>query len=292
MDGSEEFRISLAGAQEKTALLLWNGHWHVPHGTTPTTHILKPQIGRLPGGIDFSQSVENEYLCLKLAAALGLPAANAEIRAFAGRNVLVVERFDRVWTRDGRLLRVPQEDCCQALSVPPTRKYETEGGPSMTAILDLLKGSDQPEEDRRAFFKAQILFWLMAATDGHAKNFSLFLRAGGRFRLAPLYDVMSTQPALDSGQLQRNKMKLALAVGTRRHYAVHEIAPRHFIESAERSGLSGTVVRDIFRDIRAEAEDAISRVMAALPPGFPDEIATSVLTGLQARLQLTEQVEA
>ena len=206
--------------------------------------------------------------------------------------MLVVERFDRVWTRDGRLLRVPQEDCCQALSVPPTRKYETEGGPSMTAILDLLKGSDQPEEDRRAFFKAQILFWLMAATDGHAKNFSLFLRAGGRFRLAPLYDVMSTQPALDSGQLQRNKMKLALAVGTRRHYAVHEIAPRHFIESAERSGLSGTVVRDIFRDIRAEAEDAISRVMAALPPGFPDEIATSVLTGLQARLQLTEQVEA
>jgi hypothetical protein len=110
----QEFRISLAGVQEKTALLYWKNKWHVPHGTTATTHIIKPQIGRLPNGIDLTNSVENEYLCLQLVAALGLPVAKSRIVDFAGRRVLAIERFDRTWTRDGRLLRLPQEDCCHA----------------------------------------------------------------------------------------------------------------------------------------------------------------------------------
>ena len=105
----EEFRISLAGAQEKTALLLLNGRWHVPHGTTATTHIIKPEIGLLKNGLDLTLSVENEYLCLKLVAALGLPVTKAEMAQFGGRKALVVERFDRRWTSDGRLLRLPQE---------------------------------------------------------------------------------------------------------------------------------------------------------------------------------------
>lgn len=123
----QEFRISLAGAQEKTALLYWNGRWHVPHGTTATTHIIKPQIGRLPNGIDLSHSVENEHFCLALVAALGLPAAKSKILDFTGQRVLAIERFDRTWTRDGRLLRLPQEDCCQALSVPPSRNTRPTG---------------------------------------------------------------------------------------------------------------------------------------------------------------------
>jgi hypothetical protein len=106
-------------------------------------------------------------------------------RSFKGNRVLVVERFDRVWTKDNRLLRLPQEDCCQALSVPPTRKYEADGGPGIANVLELLKASDDPDTDRRLFLKAQIMFWLLAATDGHAKNFSIALRPGGRFRLTP-----------------------------------------------------------------------------------------------------------
>src|SRR5262249_45392510 len=213
------------GAQEKTAFLFWKDRWHVPHSATPTTHIMKPQIGKLSNGIDLTRSVENEYLCLKLIAAFGLPSANVAIADFKGYRALVVERFDRLWTkeRSKRLLRLPQEDCCQALSVPPTRKYETDGGPGIADVLEMLKGSDDPDADRRMFLKAQILNWLLAATDGHAKNFSIFLRPGGRFRLAPLYDVMSAQPARDAGQLQRNKMKLALAVGERQHYVVEDI---------------------------------------------------------------------
>ena len=94
----ESFRISIAGAQEKTALLRWNRRWCKPRGTTATTHIFKPSIGKRPNGVDLTSSVENEYLCLKILNALGLPAANAEMQTFGDRRVLIVERFDRLWT--------------------------------------------------------------------------------------------------------------------------------------------------------------------------------------------------
>lgn len=289
VDEDEEFRISLAGAQEKTALLFWKNKWHVPHGTTPTTHIMKPQIGMLPNGIDLTRSVENEYLCLKLTQAFGLPSAHVAITDFKDRRVLVVERFDRHWTADKRLLRLPQEDCCQSLSVPPTRKYESEGGPGIVEILDLLKASDEPEADRLQFLKAQILFWLLAATDGHAKNFSLFLLPGGRFRLTPLYDVMSVQPAADTGQLRRNQMKFALAVGDNRHYVITEILPRHFAQTAARSGLSASVVRTIFDELLGAKKAAVKKVLNELPAGYPEELASSIVNGLNARARMLEK---
>jgi serine/threonine-protein kinase HipA len=291
VDEDEEFRISLAGAQEKTALLFWKKKWHVPHGTTATTHILKPQIGILPSGIDLTRSVENEYFCLKLTSSLGLTSANVAIADFNGNRVLVVERFDRLWTRARRLLRLPQEDCCQSLSVPPTRKYESDGGPGMATILELLKGSDDPEADRRFFLKAQIVFWLLGAPDGHAKNFSVFLRPGGRFRLTPLYDVMSVQPAVDASQLRRNKMKLALAVGDNRHYVVHEIMPRHFLQTAAKSGIPASVVQSILNELLEAEQSAVSKAMEDLPAGFPEEVAQSIVSGLRARLRLVDQSE-
>jgi serine/threonine-protein kinase HipA len=292
VDEDEEFRISLAGAQEKTAFLLWNDKWYVPHGTTATTHIMKPQIGMLPSGIDLSHSVENEYLCIKLAQAFGLPAANVAIADFKDSRVLVIERFDRLWTKDGRLLRLPQEDCCQALSVPPTRKYESDGGPGMPAVLDLLKASDDPDTDRRLFLKAQIIFWLLGATDGHAKNFSIFLQPGGRFRLTPLYDVMSVQPAFDARQLRKNQMKFAMAVGDNRHYLVYEIMPRHFMETAAKSGVPSAFVQSIFDELVGSADAVINQVMKDLPAGFPQEPAESIVGGLRARLRLADATSA
>ena len=288
----EEFRISLAGAQEKTAFLFWKKKWHVPHGITATTHIMKPQIGKLPSGIDLTRSVENEYLCLKLTDAFGLPTTKAAIEDFKGKRVLVVERFDRHWTADKRLLRLPQEDCCQSLSVPPSRKYESEGGPGIVSILDLLKGSDDPEADRRLFLKAQIMFWLLGAIDGHAKNFSVFLKAAGRFRLTPLYDVMSVQPALDAGQLQRKQMKMALAVGQNRHYVVTEIMPRHFEQTPAKSGIPASVVRSIFDEILESGQAAISKVLDDLPAAFPEKLTESIMGGLRSRLRLVERTGA
>lgn len=280
----EDFRISLAGAHEKTALLRWRGRWHLPRGSTATTHILKPQIGMLPNGIDLTQSVENEYICMKLTAAFGLPTAQAEIAEFKNHRVLVVERFDRRWTSDGRLLRLPQEDCCQALSVPPSLKYESDGGPGIRSILSLLNGSDTPEADRRLFLKAQIVFWLIGATDGHAKNFSVFIQPGGRFRLTPLYDVLSAQPARTAGQLQKNKMKMALAVGANRHYTIDSITDRHFVESATSNGIPKETVRDIFDELLEQQDVAIESVVNHLPGSFPEALTQTIVSHLKKRL--------
>jgi serine/threonine-protein kinase HipA len=286
IDADREFRLSLAGAQEKTALLFWKKSWHLPYGTTPTTHILKPQIGKMPGGMDLSQSVENEHLCMRLVRAFGLPAARTEIKDFGSGNVLIVERFDRLWTKDKRLLRVPQEDCCQALGVPPTRKYEADGGPDIRAIMGLLKGSDVPAEDQRRFFKAQVLFWLLAATDGHAKNFSLRLASGGRFVLAPLYDVLSTQPLADSGQLPRGRMRLSMAVGTNRHYAEYSVQPRHYLQTAASCGFPESTVVRIFDELIAEGPRAIDAALSGLPPWFPEKLAASITAGARGRLAM------
>jgi serine/threonine-protein kinase HipA len=279
----EDFRISIAGAQEKTALLRKDGRWYKPVGTAATTHILKPQIGRLPNGIDLSNSVENEYLCLKLIDAFGVPAARTEIADFGERRTLIVERFDRLWARDGRLIRLPQEDMCQALSVPPTRKYQSEGGPGMPSIIELLKGSDRPEDDIALFLRACIMFWLIGATDGHAKNFSIFLGPGGRFRMTPLYDVLTAQPSLDAAQIPRKKFRLAMSAGKSRHYSVHDIVPRHFIQTADLAGVGTSLMRRIFEDISAHAERRTEVVISSLPRHFPAQLVESVRSAIIRR---------
>ncbi|WP_024513285.1 type II toxin-antitoxin system HipA family toxin [Bradyrhizobium sp. ARR65] len=281
----DDFRISVAGAQEKTALL-WDGkRWCKPLRTTPTTHILKPQIGELPNGIDLSKSVENEFYCLRLLAAFGLPVNDAAVKRFGKITALVIERFDRRWTRDGRLLRLPQEDCCQALSVSPSRKYQSDGGPGLVQILDLLKGSDTPDEDRKTVLKAQILFWLIGATDGHAKNFSIFLGPGGSYRLTPLYDVLSAQPSLDARQIERKQMKLAMAVGATNHYRIEGIQGRHFIETGSAAGLSKTTVQTVIEELAAAADGVMERLADELPPRFPKLIHASVSKAVAARLR-------
>jgi serine/threonine-protein kinase HipA len=199
----------------------------------------------------------------------------------------VIERFDRQRTRDGRLLRSPQEDLCQALSVPPELKYQAHGGPGIRDISALLQGSDQPEHDRRAFFKAQVIFWLMAATDAHAKNFSVRLAPGGRFRLTPLYDVLSTQPAHDAGQIRNNAFKMAMFVGDNRHYLVDRILPRHFIQTAARCALPIDVMPALFEEVAAAIPPALDAARNAMPPDFPGRIADRIS---DAMLRRTEEL--
>jgi len=285
LDRDGDFRISVAGAQEKTALLRHDGKWLKPRGTTPTTHLIKTQMGTLPNGIDLSNSVENEYYCLKLMAAFGLKVNKADIHVFGKTKALVVERFDRRWTTDGRLLRIPQEDCCQALSVPPTQKYQNDGGPRMVDVLQLLGRGDRPESDQKAFLKSQILFWLIGATDGHAKNFSIFLGPGGSFELTPLYDVLTAQPSLNGSQIARQQMKLAMSVGDNRHYVLDTIKGRHFIQTARRAGLPEATARDLLHEIAGNAEQAMKTLEEGLPPDFPEEIHRTVQTALRDRLK-------
>lgn len=280
-----DFRISVAGAQEKTALLFHEGQWIKPSGTTPTTHIIKPQIGQLSNGMDLSNSVENEYLCLKLMEAFGLQAAQTEIIQFEDQKALVIERFDRLWAKDGRLIRLPQEDCCQALSIPSTQKYQNEGGLGIVEIMDLLRSSDEPTKDRLDFFKANILFWLIGATDGHAKNFSLGLLPGGRFSMTPIYDVLTVQPTYDAKQIDRRSFRLAMRMGKSNHYKIEDILGRHIFETGLQSGLSKEAVAQLFQEICETASTALSATFEALPAEFPAELTNSITSAVEQRLK-------
>lgn len=281
----DDFRISVAGAQEKTALLRLDGQWLKPHGTTPTTHLFKTQIGKLPNGIDLSNSVENEFYCLQLLRHLGLPVNHAEIATFGQTKALVVERFDRAWS-DGRLIRLPQEDCCQALSVPPARKYQSHGGPGIVAIAELLKGADSPAEDHLTLLQAQLVFWMIGATDGHAKNFSIFLHPGGGYAMTPLYDVLTAQPSLDARQIERKQMKLAMSVGNSNHYSIDEIQTRHFFQTGDTAGLSPSLVRKAVEDVADRMESALTSLESELPGGFPSVLHESVSAGVGRRMRV------
>jgi serine/threonine-protein kinase HipA len=284
LEPERDFRISIAGAQEKTALLRYKDQWWKPSGATPTTHILKKQMGTLPNGLDLSNSIENEFYCLRLLAAFGLPVNHAEISTFGKTKALVIERFDRRWTRDGRLLRLPQEDCCQALSVPPSRKYQNDGGPGISDILRLLKASDTPAEDQKRFLKAQVVFFLIGATDGHAKNFSIFLGPLGRFRLTPLYDILSAQPSLALGQIHKKQMRLAMFAGTNRHYVVDRICGRHFAQTVDRVGLPRGLAKEIMEEVAMRAVAAKQELEESLPLDFPEFIHRTIWDGIDARL--------
>ncbi len=286
LDNSHDFRISIAGVQEKTALLLNEGKWFRPIGTTPTTHIFKTQIGHLPSGIDLSNSVENEYYCLKLMEAFGLSVNKAEIQIFGDTKVLVVERFDRLWAKDGRLIRLPQEDCCQALSIPPTLKYQDQGGPGIKDILLLLNDSDNDQSDRISFFKSQIIFWLIGATDGHAKNFSIYLMPGGGYRLTPFYDVLTAQPSVDLRHIEIKQMKMAMCVGKSRHYKIKEIAGRHFIQTGEQAGLAMNDMLEAMDQIVAAVPKVFDQLENELPAGFPSFINRSVKQAVNKRIKL------
>ena len=248
--------------------------------------MIKPEIGRLPNGMDLSNSVENEFLCLQLMDGFGLCAANVEMTQFDDKKALIVERFDRRWTSDGRLIRLPQEDCCQALSVASTQKYQSEGGPGIAAVMDLQLGSDEPNKDRYDFFKVNVLFWLLGATDGHAKNFSLGLMPGGRFRMTPLYHVLTVQPIIDARQIEPKNFRLAMNFGKSNHYIVPKIVGRHIVETALQSGMSRNVANWHFEELRDTSGRIVDEVFTRLPANFPDELLTAVDRALTTRLRL------
>ena len=287
VDEDEDFRISIAGAQEKTALLQVRGQWCRPLGSTPTTHILKPPIGVTPGrNLDLRQSVENEWLCNQIIRALGLPAAQCEMQDFGARRALVVTRFDRSLRPEGWIARLPQEDFCQAKGVSSDQKYEQMGGPSIETCLEILKGGEAFHEDGRTFLCAQLLFWHLAAIDGHAKNFSLFVLPGGHYRMTPLYDVLSAWPLIGMGpySLQHKKTKLAMAVRNKTaHYKLSEIQYRHWEALALRSGVEGAWPAMLEMTERLNA--ALISVEQRLPDGFPMQFAQEVFQGTRRHLE-------
>jgi len=278
-----DFRISIAGAQEKTALLRIGERWHLPLGSTPTTHIIKFPLGFIWSvRADMTTSVENEWLCQAVLREFGLPVANSEIAHFGRRKVLAVERFDRRWMDDGRwIARIPQEDLCQATGTPVQSKYENDGGPGIRACLGVLSGSNEAKPDQLTFVLAQLAFWLLAATDGHAKNFSIFHERGGAYRMTPLYDVLSIWPVIGDGadQISYRRAKLAMALrGKAAHYSLHEIHVRHWQALAAQTGVADAFDRMVA--LVMMAPDAFDRVGNALPEKFPRHVFNSIRRGV------------
>jgi serine/threonine-protein kinase HipA len=285
-----EFRISIAGAQEKTAFLEYNGRWCRPVGSTPTTHIFKLPLGLVGNRqADFRSSVENEWLCARIVAEYGLPVAACEIATFAGQKALIVERFDRQLHSSGRYwLRLMQEDLAQATGTPWHRKYQADGGPGVIEIARILRGSEQAQQDLAVLFRAQVLFWMLAATDGHAKNYSLRILPGGRYQLTPLYDVLSAWPVIGkkANEIPLEKVKMAMAVpGERPHYLWKSIQRRHFEALGKKLGL-GAETATLIDELAARTEDVASQVDRALPRGFPQSLAERVFAGLRQSARL------
>jgi serine/threonine-protein kinase HipA len=278
---AHDLRLSIAGAQDKTALLWHQGQWLLPHGATPTTHILKPPLGHIgmDRRLDMTTSVENEWLCLRILAAFGLEVPRAAMLQFEDQKVFVIERFDRQLHPSGQWwMRLPQEDFCQVTGTPSHLKYESEGGPGLHTIGTWLQGSSRRVKDLVTLLKTQVLFRMLAATDGHAKNFSIRLLPGAAYHLTPLYDVLSAWPVIGktSSKIAQQKVKLAMALkGKNRHYDMAYIRREHFEKFGNWLGLFSTTSA-LIDDIIERTPTVIETVRQELPTGFPDQIFTSI----------------
>lgn len=290
VDDVEDFRISIAGAQEKAAFLYYKDKWSIPLGPTPTTHIFKLPIGQVQQ-MDLKDSCENEWLCAKIATAFGVSVASCEILHFEEIKALGATRFDRKYSSNRKwIMRLPQEDLCQALGVSSNLKYQADGGPGINEIMELLLGSDNPVRERDTFFRSQVLFWLLAAIDGHAKNFSLFIEPEGKYRLTPLYDIMSAYPLIDKRQLHSQKVKMAMALkGKNNHYHLHSIQRRHFIGAAKSANYPIERAQSILNEMLEKVQPVIDSVSAVIPNDFPKQISDSVFKGMLAMKKTLEK---
>jgi serine/threonine-protein kinase HipA len=245
---SDTGQFSLAGAQPKTALLLDGNRWGIPSGRLPTTHIMKPPTGAFDG------HAENEHICLGLARSLGLPAARSQVMKFGEEIAIVIERYDR--QRQGNdIVRVHQEDICQALGIMPTRKYQNEGGPGPVDIVELLRASSTDREADVATFAEALGFnWLIGGTDAHAKNYSLLL-GGPQVRLAPLYDVASI---LAYDNFDKRKAKLAMKIGG--DYKLDQVGLRQWQKFA--------------RETRLDPDKLVAR-LTSMAKQLPDEVSAA-----------------
>lgn len=184
--GDDGLRLSLAGAQDKLAVGFENGHITLMKNGQPTTHILKPVIGHV------TDSVHNEFFCMRLAKMVGLDVPFADMHFVNGTPYYIVERYDRTRQKDGGITRIHQEDFCQAMGILPELKYEREGGPTIAQCQQIItRHSAQPAADQIKLLDMVIFNYLIGNADAHGKNFSL-LYHGIKPVLAPAYDLLST----------------------------------------------------------------------------------------------------
>jgi serine/threonine-protein kinase HipA len=269
-DEDGEIRLSLAGAQDKLPVVIADDRVGITSGRTPSTHILKMPIARFHG------TVVNEAFCLALGRLLGVPTVDAWPRRAGDSPYLLVRRYDRTRQSDGSVVRLHQEDFCQALAIPSERKYEVEGGPSLVDCFRLVRrATTVPAAHALVLLDAVGLNFLVGNHDAHGKNFSL-LRSPARTELAPFYDMLSTvaYPGL--------ARKAAMAIGGERR--PDYVRRRHLDRLCEEAGLGGAAVRRRLLAMAREAPDAARVVRATLAEdGWDDPVLDVVLDVVDRR---------
>ncbi|MFS0698945.1 type II toxin-antitoxin system HipA family toxin [Cellulomonas sp. 179-A 4D5 NHS] len=260
-------RWSLSGANSKFTLARGvDGRWNEALGAAPSTHIVKP------GLTEYRAQALNEYLCLAACAALGVRAARTEFQVFAEEPAVVVTRYDRARGPEGAVRRLHQEDMCQALSVPPTRKYETSRGPTAQMILRLLRDNRAPDEDLYRFVDALVLNYLLGAPDAHAKNYSVLLQ-GRQVRLAPMYDVASALP-YEAERRDHELDKAAMAVNGEKRFGY--VTGHDWAAFARGNALDAGRVVDRVRDLAERLPDALATVAAPHPGDLANRLVPRV----------------
>ena len=243
MAGQEGVRLSLAGSQDKLAVVMHGPRIALPLGNTPSTHIIKPEPQHFPG------LVANEVLCMTLAKAAGLSVPLVAVRLVGHRPCIVVQRYDRAITPDGMITRVHQEDFCQALGLPPERKYQQEGGPLLRDCIAMLREwSTAPVLDIRDFLDGLIFNVLIGNADAHGKNYSLLYRGGER-RLAPFYDLVCT---LAWPELSKTP---AMKIG--QGDCIETITPADWKKMTEETRLGWPMVRERMAELCQKTVDAL-----------------------------------
>jgi len=278
-------RFCLAGSQPQTALTRWNNMWHTPVGNTATTHILKPPRPHHKAmNADVYSSVDNEWFCLHVLRELGMPVVQADIEQFEDERVSVVERVDRNIKNDA-IIRLPQEDFCQAFGCESDNKFEEHGGPGAKEIMDLLSLSLDPVNDRSMFMKSQVLNWLLASNDGHAKNYSIFLKEKG-FCLTPFSNVLSAYPHFGIGNMHPTKIKMAMKLQCEKSlYYWHEIQAKHWLSHASHLGFPTLAMKKILEEVSESMPEVLSKVSRSAPPIFKQNVGDVITNGTLACIE-------
>lgn len=256
--GADGMRLSLAGAQDKTAVVLINNEVAIPDKYIPTTHILKPAI------TDLKDTVENEYICLKVAEQIGIKVPKSEIRKVNGIKYFLIERYDRA-VNNGKLKRIHQEDFCQASNITSAFKYQVDGGVSYPDCFEILKKTSQPAVSIVRFLNLIVFNYLIGNNDAHGKNYSILHLDNGKIEFAPAYDILSTRV------YENLSHKMAMKIGG--YYEPENIYPRHFERFANDVGINYSQLKKIIRTQAFELPKILKEVISE----FENEIGNEVL---------------
>ena len=260
--GIEDMRLSLAGAQDKTSVIVVNGQIGIPKDNVPTSHIIKPAIN------GFNETIENEFICIKAAKNLGIKVPDIKIGYANKTKYFLIQRYDRE-VIDNKIKRIHQEDFCQASNIPSAYKYQSEGGVDFKRCFEILRATSQPAVAINQFIQLMIFNYLIGNNDAHGKNFSILHYDNGEIKFAPAYDILCSEvyPGLSN--------KMAMKIGG--HYKHDEILLRHFEKLANENNINFTQLKKVIKNQCKTLPDIVNGVINS----FENEIGKNILSVVQ-----------